>query len=87
MCVIQHRNWPLRSTILNVHGTNASPDGLCTRTCYKALKSVIRLSLGRRLGNLLQVAQRTDTLTNGVVDRPWVIGREFESRVHDENAS
>ena len=32
MCVIQHRNWPLRSTILNPHGTNASPDGLCTRT-------------------------------------------------------
>ena len=30
--VIQHRNWPLRSTILNAHGTNASPDGLCTRT-------------------------------------------------------
>ena len=32
MCVIQHRNWPIRSTILNAHGTNASPDGLCTRT-------------------------------------------------------
>ena len=32
VCVIQHRNWPLRSTILNSHGTNASPDGLCTRT-------------------------------------------------------
>ena len=32
ICVIQHRNWPLRSTILNAHGTNASPDGLCTRT-------------------------------------------------------
>ena len=31
-CVIQHRNWLLRSTILNAHGTNASPDGLCTRT-------------------------------------------------------
>ena len=31
-CVIRHRNWPLRSTILNAHGTNASPDGLCTRT-------------------------------------------------------
>ena len=30
--VIQHRNWPLRSTILNAHGTNASPDGLCTST-------------------------------------------------------
>ena len=32
VCVIQHRNWPLRSTILDAHGTNASPDGLCTRT-------------------------------------------------------
>ena len=32
ICVIQHRNWPLRSTILNAHGTNASPDGRCTRT-------------------------------------------------------
>ena len=30
--VIQHRNWPLRSTIRNAHGINASPDGLCTRT-------------------------------------------------------
>ena len=30
--MIQHRNWPLRSTIFNLHGTNASPDGLCTRT-------------------------------------------------------
>ena len=32
VCVIQYRNWPLRSAILNTHGTNASPDGLCTRT-------------------------------------------------------
>ena len=32
VCVIKHRNWPLRSTILNAHGTNARPDGLCTRT-------------------------------------------------------
>ena len=32
MCVIQHRNWPLKSTILDTHGTNASPGGLCTRT-------------------------------------------------------
>ena len=32
LCVIQHLNWPLTSTILNAHGTNASPDGLCTRT-------------------------------------------------------
>ena len=32
MCVIQDRNWPLRSTTLNAHGTNASPDGRCTHT-------------------------------------------------------
>ena len=32
VCLIQHRSWPLRSTILNAHDTNASPDGLCTRT-------------------------------------------------------
>ena len=32
LCVIQHRNWPLGSTILNAHGKNASPDGLWTRT-------------------------------------------------------
>ena len=24
--------------------------------------------------------------TNGAVDRPWVVGREFESHVHHENA-
>ena len=35
LCVIQHRNRPLRSTILNARGTNASPDGLCTRTHTK----------------------------------------------------
>ena len=32
LCIIQHRNRPLRSTALNAHGTNASPDGLCGRT-------------------------------------------------------
>ena len=47
---------------------------------------VIRLNLGRRLVNLLPVAKRTNALTNGVVDRPWVVGREFESHVHHENA-
>ena len=47
---------------------------------------VIRLSLGRRSVNLLPVAQRTNAFTNGVVDRPWVVGREFESHVHHENA-
>ena len=53
----------------------------CVRTM-----NVIRLSLGRRLVNLLPVAQRTSVFTNGVVDRPWVVGREFESHVHHENA-
>ena len=49
ICVIQHRNWPLRSTILNAHGTNASPDGLCTRThtneASRAGFAAIRLEL------------------------------------------
>ena len=31
VCVIQHRNWPLRSTILNVHGTNCSADEFYAR--------------------------------------------------------
>ena len=47
--------------------------------------NVIMLSLGRRSVNLLLVAQRTNALTNGVVDRPWVAGRDFESHVHHEN--
>ena len=51
---------------------------------YKHSQHVIRLSLGRRLVNLLPVAQRTNAFTNGVVDRPWVVSREFESRVHRE---
>ena len=50
------------------------------------LRYVIRLSLGRRLVNLLPVAQWTNAFTNGVVDRPWVVGRELESHVHHENA-
>ena len=40
--------------------------------------SVIRLSLGMRLVNLLPVAQRTNALTNGIVDRTmghWSWGR------------
>ena len=53
---------------------------------FKEGESVIRLSLGRRLVNLLPLAQRTNAFTNGVVDRPWVVGREFESHVHHENA-
>ena len=34
--------------------------------------------------NLSPVAQRTNAFTNGVVDRPWIVGREFESHVHHE---
>ena len=48
-CVIQHRNWPLRSTIPNTHITNASPDGLCTRTWYhKVLYIRPRVKKSRR---------------------------------------
>ena len=49
---------------------------------------VIRLSLGRPLVNLLPVAQRTSVFTkfDGVVDIPWIVGRDFESHVHHENA-
>ena len=54
--------------------------------CTTQRTAVIRLSLGRRLVNLLPVAQRTNAFANGVVDRPWVVGREFESHVHHENA-
>ena len=57
LCVIQHRNRPLRSTILNAHGNNASPDGLCTRTqtneafsCWFCCKS-FRVDRARR-GNV-----------------------------------
>ena len=53
---------------------------------FKGGESVIRISSGRRLVNLLPVAQRTNALTNGVVDRTWAVGREFDSHVHHENA-
>ena len=39
---------------------------------------VISLSSGRRWINLSPVVERTNALTNGVVDRPWVVGREFD---------
>ena len=38
-------------------------------------RHVLRLSLGRRSVHLLPV-QRTKALTNGAVDRRWVVGRE-----------
>ena len=57
VCVIQHRIWPLRSTMLNARSTNASPDGLCTRThtneafsCWFCCKS-FRIDRARR-GNV-----------------------------------
>ena len=53
---------------------------------FKGGESIIRLSLGGRKVNLLPVAQRTNAFTNGVVDRPWIVGREFESHVYHENA-
>ena len=36
---------------------------------FRKGESVVRLSLGRRSVNLLAVAQRTNSLINGVVDR------------------
>ena len=55
--------WPHGSTILNAHGTNASPDGLCTRThtneafsCWFCCKS-FRVDRARR-GNVCQARQR-----------------------------
>ena len=48
---------------------------------------VIRLSLGRRLVNLSPVTQRTNALSQMASSAgPWVVGREFESHVHHENA-
>ena len=42
------------------------------------VRNVIRLSLGKLLVNQLKVVKRTNTplnsLTNGVVGRPWVFG-------------
>ena len=32
------------------------------------------------------MSQRTNALTNEIVDTPWVVGCDFESHVHHENA-
>ena len=61
-------------------------EGYRSVTHLDAARVNIRLSLGRRWVNLLPVAQRSNAFTNGVVERPWVVGREFESHVHHENA-
>ena len=63
-----------------------SKSGISSNTCQVGAECVIRLSLGWRLAYILPVAQRTNDFTNGVVDRPWVLGREFESHVHHVNA-
>ena len=62
VCLIQHRNWPLTSTILNAHGTNASPEGLCTRahtneafSCWFCCNS-FRVD-GARRGNVCSSSQ------------------------------
>ena len=46
----------------------------------------MRLRLGRRSVNLLPLAQRIKTFTNGDAGRTWVVGDEFESHVHHEIA-
>ena len=61
-----------------------SPPGHLTYGAFG--RSDIRVSFGRRSVNLLPVAQRTNAVINGVVDRSWLVGREFESHVHHENA-
>ena len=77
VCVIQHCNWPHRSTILNAHGINASPDGLCTRThtneafsCWFWCKT-FRVDRGRR-GN---VCLRDEAKACSPTDQPV---REFK---------
>ena len=74
-----------RGMIIPVHGYD-NPKVKLLLQSMMWLVVVIRLSLGRRLVNLLPAAQRTNALTYGVVGRPWVVGREFESHVHHENA-
>ena len=48
---------------------------VCWATGKRLTNSVIRLSLGRRLVNLLPVAQQTNAFTNGVVGRTAGAGR------------
>ena len=80
VCLIQHRNWPLRSTILNAHGTNASPDGLCTRThtngafsCWFCCNS-FRVHRARR-GNVCLRSQgmRSYRSASGNLQMVWVL--------------
>ena len=70
VCVIQHRNWPYRSTILNPHGTNASPDGLCTRihtneafSCWFCCDS-FRVNQARRGNVCLEYQGKACSLTD-----------------------
>ena len=71
---------------LQAPGTSYGPIRRLRFALFKGGESVIRLSLRRRLVNLLPVAQQINAFTNGVVDRSWVVGREFESHIHHENA-
>ena len=62
-----HSPWVLRGENLGV-GTYG-PIRRPRIPLFKGRESVIRLSFGRRLVNLLPVAQWTNAFTNGVVDR------------------
>ena len=70
VCLIQHRSWPLGSTILNPHGTNASPDGLCTRihtneafSCWFCCDS-FRVNQARRGNVCLEYQGKACSLTD-----------------------
>ena len=88
--IIQHRNRPLRSTALNVYGTNASPDGLYTRThtnesfsCWFCCKS-FRVDRARR-GNVFfeawlgRVAWNIRTRYKYQHDTPYLVTAFFLS--------
>ena len=82
VCVIRHRNWPLRSTILNAHGTNASPGGLCTRThtneafsCWFCF-NLSRVDRARRGNVCLEIKRRHALLVislSGNLAMVWVL--------------
>ena len=82
VCLIQHRNWPLWSTILNAHGTNASPDGLCTRThtneafsCWFCC-NLSRVDRARRGNVCLEIKRRHALLLislSGNLEMVWVL--------------
>ena len=80
VCVVQHRNWPLRSTTISAHGNNASPDGPCTRThaneafsCWFRCKS-FRVDRAKRGNVCLEDQAKACSLT----DQPV---RKFKDRL------